>query len=51
MSPHLSVAVETFPVAGAFTIARGSRTEAVVVVATISDGIHTGRGECVPYPR
>lgn len=51
MSPHLSVAVETFPVAGAFTIARGSRTEAVVVVATISDGVHTGRGECVPYPR
>lgn len=51
MSPHLSVVVERFPVAGAFTIARGSRTEAVVVVATITDGSHVGRGECVPYPR
>jgi L-alanine-DL-glutamate epimerase-like enolase superfamily enzyme len=51
MSPRLSVTVERFPVAGAFTIARGSRTEAVVVVATIDDGTHRGRGECVPYPR
>lgn len=51
MIPTLSVAVETFPVAGAFTIARGSRTEAVVVVATITADGHSGRGECVPYPR
>ncbi|MBP0575059.1 hypothetical protein J8J27_30540, partial [Mycobacterium tuberculosis] len=51
MSPRLTVAVESFPVAGAFTIARGSRTEAVVVVATVDDGTHRGRGECVPYPR
>jgi len=47
----LDVAVESWPVAGAFTISRGSRTEATVVVATISDGKHSGRGECVPYPR
>lgn len=47
----LSVLVERFPVAGAFTIARGSRTEAVVVTATVSDGQATGRGECVPYAR
>ncbi len=47
----LAVAVETFPIAGTFTIARGSRTEAVVVTATVSDGTHLGRGECVPYPR
>jgi L-alanine-DL-glutamate epimerase-like enolase superfamily enzyme len=47
----LSVAVERFPIAGAFTISRGSRTEAVVVMATISDGTHAGRGECVPYAR
>ena len=51
MTPTLTVAVETFPVAGTFTIARGSRSEAVVVVANLSDGIHTGRGECVPYAR
>ena len=48
---HLTVAVERFPIAGAFTIARGSRTEAVVVVATVADGAHRGRGECVPYAR
>lgn len=49
--PALSVAREVFPVEGSFTIARGSRTEAVVVTATLSDGAHEGRGECVPYAR
>ena len=47
----LSVRIERWPIAGVFTIARGSRTEAVVVVAELSDGAHTGHGECVPYPR
>ncbi|WP_232631937.1 N-acetyl-D-Glu racemase DgcA [Methylobacterium sp. Leaf118] len=51
MPRRLTVAVERFPIAGAFTIARGSRTEAVVVVATVEDGDHRGRGECVPYAR
>ena len=51
MPRRLSVAVERFPIAGAFTISRGSRTEAVVVVATVEDGEHRGRGECVPYAR
>ncbi len=51
MSLTLSVAVEKFPIAGAFTISRGSRTEAVVVTATVTDGVTTGRGECVPYAR
>ena len=37
--------------AGAFTISRGSKTEAVVVVAELSDGTHRGRGESVPYAR
>lgn len=49
--PTLSVRIERFPIKGAFTIARGSKTEAVVVVAEISDGAAVGRGECVPYPR
>ena len=48
---RLTVAVERFPIAGAFTIARGSRTEAVVVCAQVEEGGVTGRGECVPYPR
>jgi L-alanine-DL-glutamate epimerase-like enolase superfamily enzyme len=48
---QLKVDVESWPIAGAFTISRGSRTEANVVVATIEDGAHSGCGECVPYPR
>jgi L-alanine-DL-glutamate epimerase-like enolase superfamily enzyme len=47
----LEVAVETWPIRGGFTISRGSKHEAVVVVASLSDGLHTGRGECVPYAR
>jgi L-alanine-DL-glutamate epimerase-like enolase superfamily enzyme len=48
---ELSVRIERWPLAGAFTISRGSKTEAVVVVAELSDGTHRGRGESVPYPR
>jgi L-Ala-D/L-Glu epimerase len=47
----LAAAAEVFPIAGAFTISRGSRTEAHVVSAIVSDGQHLGRGECVPYAR
>ena len=47
----LSVRVERWPIAGAFSISRGSKTEAAVVVAELTDGRHRGRGECVPYPR
>ena len=49
----LSAEVEAvvFPLAQAFTISRGTRTEAVVVECRLSDGIATGRGECVPYAR
>jgi L-alanine-DL-glutamate epimerase-like enolase superfamily enzyme len=49
--PSLSVRVERWPIAGAFTISRGAKTEAAVVVAELSDGPHRGRGECVPYAR
>ncbi len=48
---RLSVAEERFPVAGAFTISRGSRTEIRVVTATLSDGQFSGRGEGAPYAR
>ncbi len=47
----LNVLVESWPIAGSFTISRGSRTEAVVVVAEITENGVTGRGECVPYAR
>ncbi|HEY6830962.1 MAG TPA: dipeptide epimerase, partial [Pseudolabrys sp.] len=47
----LSIAVERWPIAGSFTISRGAKTEAVVVVAELGDGKARGRGECVPYAR
>jgi L-alanine-DL-glutamate epimerase-like enolase superfamily enzyme len=49
--PFLQVATERWPIAGAFTISRGSKTEAEVVVAEVNDGLYRGRGECVPYGR
>jgi L-alanine-DL-glutamate epimerase-like enolase superfamily enzyme len=49
MARVLSVAAERFPIAGVFTISRGSRTEAEVICCTISEGGASGRGECVPY--
>ena len=48
---ELSVRIERWPLAGVFAISRGSKTEAVVVVAELSDGTHRGRGESVPYSR
>jgi L-Ala-D/L-Glu epimerase len=42
---------ETWPLKEVFRISRGSRTEARVVVVTIRDGEHLGRGECVPIAR
>ena len=47
----ISAVAETFPIAGKFIISRGSKTEAHVVMVTVTDGVHTGRGECVPYAR
>jgi L-alanine-DL-glutamate epimerase-like enolase superfamily enzyme len=47
----LTVAHESWPIAGAFTISRGSKTTADVVVVTLTKHGVTGRGECVPYPR
>src|SRR5450631_3107199 len=47
----LALAAERWPIAGSFAISRGAKTEAVVVVAELSDGKAKGRGECVPYAR
>ena len=41
---RLEVAVESWPIAGKFTISRGSRTEARVVVARIEENGIAGRG-------
>ena len=51
LSRQLAARIERWPIAGAFTISRGAKTEAVTVVAEVSQDGHTGRGECVPYPR
>jgi L-alanine-DL-glutamate epimerase-like enolase superfamily enzyme len=51
LSRKLAASIERWPIAGSFTISRGAKTEAITVVATVSQGGQTGRGECVPYPR
>lgn len=47
----LSVEDERFPIAGTFTISRGSKTEAEVITCEIAESGVIGRGECVPYKR
>lgn len=47
----LTVRVERWPILGSFAISRGAKTEAVVVVAELGNGMAVGRGECVPYAR
>lgn len=48
---RLEVTRDVFQLAQAFTISRGSRTEAQVLTVAISDGEYRGWGECVPYAR
>ncbi|ADU12490.1 N-acetyl-D-Glu racemase DgcA [Asticcacaulis excentricus] len=48
---RLTCRSEAWPIAGRFTIARGSKTEAHVLYIEVTDGLHTGRGEAVPYAR
>ncbi|MCC7048814.1 MAG: dipeptide epimerase [Alphaproteobacteria bacterium] len=47
----LTARAESFPIRGAFTISRGSKTQSDVVLVEARDGSAAGRGECVPYPR
>lgn len=51
MSRHLEATIESFPIAGKFTISRGSKTEADVITCMIHENGRSGRGECVPYKR
>src|SRR3954463_8452894 len=51
MARRLKVDLQSWPIRGEFRIARGAKTEALVVVAEITDGDAIGRGECVPYAR
>jgi L-Ala-D/L-Glu epimerase len=47
----LTCAAESWPIAGTFTIARGSKTAAEVVIVALERQGFVGRGECVPYAR
>jgi L-alanine-DL-glutamate epimerase-like enolase superfamily enzyme len=47
----IAVRAERFRLAEAFTISRGSKTEAEVLTVTVTRAGVTGRGECVPYAR
>lgn len=50
--PKLTVAHETWPLAGSFAISRGAKTTAEVLTVTLEDANGAvGRGECVPYAR
>lgn len=48
---RIEVTRDVFPLAQVFTISRGSRTQAEVLTVRITDGGHSGWGECVPYAR
>lgn len=47
----ITVLDDSFRLAQAFTISRGSRTEARVLTARVERGGQVGQGECVPYAR
>jgi L-alanine-DL-glutamate epimerase-like enolase superfamily enzyme len=42
---------QSWPLDKPFRISRGTRTEARVIVVTVTDGQHSGRGEAVPIRR
>ncbi|MEY2493005.1 MAG: L-Ala-D/L-Glu epimerase [Verrucomicrobiota bacterium] len=48
---EFTVNEQVWPLDKPFCIARGARTEARVIVVTVSDGQHTGRAEAVPCNR
>jgi L-alanine-DL-glutamate epimerase-like enolase superfamily enzyme len=48
---QLTIYRESWPIAGNFTISRGSKSSADVIRVTLQSGEHVGQGECVPYGR
>ncbi len=47
----LIINTETWPLIKPFSISRGTKTEANLLVVEITEGSHVGRGESVPYAR
>lgn len=50
-SMKMTLSTKSWPIKGAFTISRGSKSYADVVVVTLEHQGCIGRGECVPYAR
>ena len=50
-SIRIAAKLERWPLKEAFTISRGSKTAASVIVVTADDGQFSGHGEAVPYIR
>jgi len=48
---QMTITPVSSPLNASFAISRGSKSTAETVVVELSDGTHTGRGECVPYAR
>ena len=48
---EITTARDVFPLVRAFTISRGSRSEARVLTVSVTDHGMVGRGECLPYAR
>ncbi len=49
--PNLTIRHESWPIAGTFTISRGSKTSCETVVVELEQDGAKGWGECVPYAR
>lgn len=46
---QLRLQAERWPIRGQFRISRDTFTHSQMIVVEISDGQHTGRGECEPH--
>ena len=51
MTTTLRISDEHWPIRGSFTISRGTKSDAHVVLVELERDGHLGRGECVPYGR
>jgi len=51
MPRSLEIQMNSFPIAGTFTISRGAKTSAEVISVTLRENGRIGWGECVPYRR
>jgi L-Ala-D/L-Glu epimerase len=51
MPRNLDIQMNSFPIAGTFTISRGAKTSAEVITCTLTESGARGWGESVPYRR